>query len=407
MIKKYRKLLIITIIMFTILIITKNTMAKGVASISGPSSVESGQSVTVTVNLNNIASWNIAISVSGAASGNTKRFADATEDASNTNKSFSFTCKSVGEGTIVIKVEGDMSTEEGENTEVNVTKTITVTKKQEEVVEKPIIPVQPNPTPEEKQETSPKEELNSSNNINNSNNKKEETKADNISNKIDDEKQEENKKKQEELSNNNLSSLSVSNYNLKPDFNENITEYELELPITEQKIEINAIAKSELAVVEGIGELFVNEGDNIFEICVISGNGEKKTYKINAKVIDNNPIKIFINEKEYTIVKRKNVLENPDEESLSDSEIKINNEIIPVFKNDTNGEIVIGVKDTNNNIEYFELKDIKLKANKLNTKEENKNSNILMIVSIVLGIYFVISVIIIIILVKRIRKNIT
>ena len=54
-----------------------------------------------------------------------------------------------------------------------------------------------------------------------------------------------------------------------------------------------------------------------------------------------------------------------------------------------------------------ELKDIKLKANKLNTKEENKNSNILMIVSIVLGIYFVISVIIIIILVKRIRKNIT
>ena len=54
---------------------------------------------------------------------------------------------------------------------------------------------------------------------------------------------------------------------------------------------------------EGIGELFVNEGDNIFEICVISGNGEKKTYKINAKVIDNNPIKIFINEKEYTIVK--------------------------------------------------------------------------------------------------------
>ena len=50
MIKKYRKLLIITIIMFTILIITKNTMAKGVASISGPSSVESGQSVTVTVN---------------------------------------------------------------------------------------------------------------------------------------------------------------------------------------------------------------------------------------------------------------------------------------------------------------------------------------------------------------------
>ena len=52
MIKKYRKLLIITIIMFTILIITKNTMAKGVASISGPSSVESGQSVTVTVNEN-------------------------------------------------------------------------------------------------------------------------------------------------------------------------------------------------------------------------------------------------------------------------------------------------------------------------------------------------------------------
>ena len=100
-------------------------------------------------------------------------------------------------------------------------------------------------------------------------------------------------------------------------------------------------------------------------------------------------------------------MENPDEESLSDSEIKINNEIIPVFKNDTNGEIVIGVKDTNNNIEYFELKDIKLKANKLNTKEGNKNSNILMIVSIVLGIYFVISVIIIIILVKRIRKNIT
>ena len=62
-----------------------------------------------------------------------------------------------------------------------------------------------------------------------------------------------------------------------------IEEYTVNLPITEEKITINAEALSSMAkAVEGIGEFKVNEGTNTFEIVVTAGNGEKKRYKINV-----------------------------------------------------------------------------------------------------------------------------
>ena len=65
------------------------------ATISGPSSITNGSNVTVSVNLNSVAAWNIHINSSGATSGCSKSFADVTANGLNTNKTLSITCKAI------------------------------------------------------------------------------------------------------------------------------------------------------------------------------------------------------------------------------------------------------------------------------------------------------------------------
>lgn len=397
--KKIKSLVIIVVSLTVIMLMQNKAMAVGSAQISGPSSVESGNSVTVTVTLRNVAAWNISISASGATSDKTVNYADATEDASNTTKSFSFTCQSSGEGTITIKVTGDVSSEDGSYADVNTSKTITVT-----------IPAPP-PSDNNTGNNSGGSSNNNSNNSGGSNNSKNNNQNSgnsssgnkNNTNNVVDEKQleeqrkaEEERKKQEELVEKRLSNLFVNGYELTPSFNMDIEEYTVNLPITEEKITINAEALSSMAkAVEGIGEFKVNEGTNTFEIVVTAGNGEKKTYKINAIVVDEKPIELEMNGYKYTVIKRESSLTNPDERLYETTKIKINNIEVPAFKNIENGEVVVGVKDEAGAISIVILND-----NKVQISEE-ENINPFLILTIVLAVCEVISIVIIIVLKKK------
>lgn len=399
--KKIKSLVIIVVSLTVIMLMQNKAMAVGSAQISGPSSVESGNSVTVTVTLRNVAAWNISISASGATSGKTVNYADATEDASNTTKSFSFTCQSSGEGTITIKVTGDVSSEDGSYADVNTSKTITVTI--------PAPPPSDNNTGNNSGGSSSSN--NNSNNSDGSNNSQNNNQNSgnsssgnkNNTNNVVDEKQleeqrkaEEERKKQEELVEKRLSNLFVNGYELTPSFNMDIEEYTVNLPITEEKITINAEALSSMAkAVEGIGEFKVNEGTNTFEIIVTAGNGEKKTYKINAIVADENPIELEMNGYKYTVIKRESSLTNPDERLYETTKIKINNIEVPAFKNIENGEVVVGVKDEAGAISIVILND-----NKVQISEEEK-INPFLILTIVLAVCEVISIVIIIVLKKK------
>lgn len=94
------------------------------------SSIYVGDSFNAIVKANGVAAWNIHISASGPVSGCKLDQADATADALDTNKTFSVTCKSTGEGTITVTLKGDVtSSNDGKPVKLSSSKEVTVNKK--------------------------------------------------------------------------------------------------------------------------------------------------------------------------------------------------------------------------------------------------------------------------------------
>lgn len=415
MIKKY---IFAAIIIATILLFPFTTFAAGKASISGPSSVESGSNVTVTVTLSNVAAWNISITGTGATGGVTKKFADATGDAMNTTKTFSVTCKSSGAGTITFTVTGDVTSEDGTNSGVSVTKNISVIEKTTKVdppaekpsTEKPSTEKPSTPKPSTEQPSSEKNNSASTPNVSNNSeltnnenknniNKKEEsakeatqdkkTNSENIVANEKEEKQEEKKDEtQEKDSECRLESLSIQGYTLTPDFDKDVEEYFVQIPITENKITIEAKAISSKAQVNGAQEYDVKEGENEFYIEVIAENGNTKKYKIKVEVLDLNPIKVTINGIEYTILKQKELL--PKIDDFTDATIKINDIEVPVLTNEITELMIIGLKDQNGNISYYKcgIQDLNFEYSeeKSNIKAKNTGYIIAIVILVLLQI---------------------
>lgn len=127
-----KKRYIIIIFLILMLIFSQNSLAANGTTINAPSTVETDSTVTINVTISNVAAWNITITASGATDGCIKRFADATEDALNTTKTFSISFKSKGTGSIDVVVNGDVTSQDGKNKNVSASKRITVTTKQTE-----------------------------------------------------------------------------------------------------------------------------------------------------------------------------------------------------------------------------------------------------------------------------------
>lgn len=156
--------------------------------------------------------------------------------------------------------------------------------------------------------------------------------------------------------NNNLKSLTIEGQKLTPDFNKDKTEYTINLDSNIEKIKISAEAEDNKSKIEGIGEINLTEGENKIEIKVTSEKGTTKVYTIKAIVKDENPIKVTIDNEEYSIVKRKSSLDKPD--NFVEKEIKINNITIPAFYNEKTKDTLIGLKDKNSKISLFIYDDI-------------------------------------------------
>ena len=109
-----------------LLVFPLSVSAKSSASISASSTVEVGSSVTATVTLKNTAAWNIEIKSSGATSGCSESFADATSNGKNTTKTLSVKCKATNTGTIGFIVTGDITDEDGNSEDVSLSKRVTV-----------------------------------------------------------------------------------------------------------------------------------------------------------------------------------------------------------------------------------------------------------------------------------------
>lgn len=88
---------------------------------------------------------------------------------------------------------------------------------------------------------------------------------------------------------NNLSSITVSEGTLSPEFNASTTEYNVSVGGTTERITLNASAKDAKAKVSGTGEQIVVPGNNRFVIVCTAENGKQKEYVVNIYV-DETPV---------------------------------------------------------------------------------------------------------------------
>ena len=150
---------------------------------------------------------------------------------------------------------------------------------------------------------------------------------------------------------NNLKSLSVEGYEISPAFDKNTLEYTVSVPDTVEKINVKAVANDAKARIKGTGTINISEGANKIEVIVTAENGSVKTYTLNIDVRDLNPITAKVDGKDYTVVKKEELL--TELIGFSKTTVKIGDIDIPAFKNDRAGLLAVGLKDSDGKIEMF------------------------------------------------------
>ena len=156
---------------------------------------------------------------------------------------------------------------------------------------------------------------------------------------------------------NTLSSLKVDGYELSPVFDSEILEYSVVVPPNTTKINISAVKKDATSTVSGTGEFEVTERDNQFKIDVKAQNGDLRTYTINVSVTDENPIKVNVDNEEYTILKTSRNLEIPS--LYNETTCTIEEETVPCFINENTSITLVALKNNLGVTSFFIYEDNK------------------------------------------------
>ena len=149
-------------------------------------------------------------------------------------------------------------------------------------------------------------------------------------------------------SNNYLKNLSVEGYDIG--FNKDKMSYDVTLKETKTSIVINAEKQEATQTISGIGEVSLEEGMNKKEIEVKAENQSVRIYTLNIFVPEKAPLKIKVNDKEYSVIRKK----IEDISGFTKDKIKLKDEEIEVLKNDK--YTILYVKDEKGNISKV-LKD--------------------------------------------------
>ena len=99
-------------------------------------------------------------------------------------------------------------------------------------------------------------------------------------------------KTDDESTNNDLASLSITDYQISPEFNKNTRNYYVAIPTTVSSVEVNAQAESAKATVKITGNTQLTKTENTIQIVVTSAKGKKKTYKITVTKQKENTLKL-------------------------------------------------------------------------------------------------------------------
>ena len=99
-------------------------------------------------------------------------------------------------------------------------------------------------------------------------------------------------KTDDENTNNDWASLSITDYQISPEFNKNTRNYYVAIPTTISSVEVNAQAESAKATVKITGNTQLTKTENTIQIVVTSAKGRKKTYKIIVTKQKENTLKL-------------------------------------------------------------------------------------------------------------------
>ena len=150
---------------------------------------------------------------------------------------------------------------------------------------------------------------------------------------------------------NTLSSLKVDGFELSPQFDSDVLEYSVVVPPNTTKINISATKKDSTSTVSGTGEFEVTEGDNQFKVDVKAQNGDLRTYTINVSVTDENPIKVSVDNEDFTILKTSRNLEIPS--LYSETTCDIDGNSIPCFVNENTNITLVALKNAYGVTNFF------------------------------------------------------
>ena len=155
----------------------------------------------------------------------------------------------------------------------------------------------------------------------------------------------------EKSTDNTLKSLSVEGYDLNPAFSSNNVNYKVIAPEGTKSVNVKATTNSSYAKITGTGVKEVTNGINNLTIVVTSESGVQKVYNVTVEVVDTNPINVVVDNESYTIVKLRNNFTCP--EYFNETEVVISDTTIPACKNDAINYLLIGLKDSEGNIESY------------------------------------------------------
>lgn len=152
-------------------------------------------------------------------------------------------------------------------------------------------------------------------------------------------------------SNNYLEELSIDGFELSPEFDKETLEYSVEVPNDTEKVIINAKKEDSTASVSGSGEVSVSEGANKIEVKVTAQNGNERVYVINVNVKELDPINVTVDDKEYTVIRKNDVLEPPA--GYEETTVKIGDEDVLAYTNDKTKYTLVGLKDEDGNGAWY------------------------------------------------------
>lgn len=161
---------------------------------------------------------------------------------------------------------------------------------------------------------------------------------------------------------NYLKALSVEGYEISPAFNKETLEYSVVVPDNIEEIKINASVNDSRSTVSGVGTVSIIEGVSKQEITVRAQNGTVRTYILNIDVKDLNPINVKIDNEEYLVVKKEELLTAPN--GYEKTKIMINDIEVPALKNTQTNFILVGLKNNQGSVSLYKYDEVKKEYSK-------------------------------------------